>query len=137
MNYDSRRWQRGKGRGVENKPQLTSQNMWPAFLKLNKEIKRSNLLHAILTAPQVTTVPPSPPSPSSLLSLLSTSTSVLPWGDEDDEKTLLTRRANSLGPVYRLFYDKPLHFVRGRGSIPTLSKTFGAHTEFFFLFSFL
>ncbi|WP_321902581.1 aspartate aminotransferase family protein [Paraburkholderia tropica] len=30
-------------------------------------------------------------------------------------RKLITRRANILGPSYRLFYEKPLHLVRGKG----------------------
>ncbi|RQN38322.1 aspartate aminotransferase family protein [Paraburkholderia tropica] len=30
-------------------------------------------------------------------------------------RKLITRRANILGPSYRLFYEKPLHLVRGEG----------------------
>ena len=32
-----------------------------------------------------------------------------------DEQALVARRASALGPAYRLFYEKPLHFVRGQG----------------------
>jgi len=31
------------------------------------------------------------------------------------EQALIARRARVLGPAYRLFYEKPLHFVRGEG----------------------
>lgn len=33
-----------------------------------------------------------------------------------DETSLLERRARVLGPAYRLFYDRPLHLVRGQGA---------------------
>lgn len=88
-----------------------SEQMWPTLLKLNKELKRSDIMHAILTAPGITTVLPAPPSESTIAG----KANFLPWHDEDDEEKLLARRAKALGPVYRLFYDKPLHFVRGRG----------------------
>lgn len=32
------------------------------------------------------------------------------------DQSLLSRRARVLGPAYRLFYDRPLHLVRGRGA---------------------
>lgn len=38
---------------------------------------------------------------------------LLPPAQADAE--LVTRRERALGPVYRLFYDRPLHLVRGRG----------------------
>ncbi len=31
------------------------------------------------------------------------------------QKTLLTRRQQAMGPAYRLFYDNPVHLVRGEG----------------------
>ncbi|QCO54400.1 aspartate aminotransferase family protein [Pseudorhodobacter turbinis] len=34
---------------------------------------------------------------------------------DPDDKTLIDRRARALGPAYRLFYEKPLHIVRGEG----------------------
>ena len=43
---------------------------------------------------------------------------VLPIAAEDlskDDQALLARRARVLGPAYRLFYDEPLHIVRGEG----------------------
>lgn len=90
-----------------------SENMWPTFLKLNKEIKRSEIFHAMLTATEVTTVQPAPPTTSAVTGK---TTLALLWHDDaDDEEKLLARRAKALGPVYRLFYDRPLHFVRGRG----------------------
>jgi 4-aminobutyrate aminotransferase-like enzyme/Ser/Thr protein kinase RdoA (MazF antagonist) len=36
-------------------------------------------------------------------------------GDEAAVDTLLARRTRDLGPAYRLFYDRPLHLVRGEG----------------------
>ena len=33
-----------------------------------------------------------------------------------DDNDLLQRRARSLGPAYRLFYDQPVHLVRGEGA---------------------
>lgn len=33
-----------------------------------------------------------------------------------DDLSLLARRARVLGPAYRLFYDRPLHLVRGAGA---------------------
>jgi 4-aminobutyrate aminotransferase-like enzyme len=33
-----------------------------------------------------------------------------------DDSDLLRRRARSLGPAYRLFYDQPVHLVRGEGA---------------------
>ncbi|HBZ94489.1 MAG TPA: aspartate aminotransferase family protein, partial [Pseudomonas sp.] len=33
----------------------------------------------------------------------------------DKEKRLVERRARLLGPAYRLFYEHPLHTVRGEG----------------------
>lgn len=33
-----------------------------------------------------------------------------------DEKALIVRREAALGPAYRLFYQNPVHFVRGEGS---------------------
>ena len=35
-----------------------------------------------------------------------------PMNDSD----LLRRRARALGPAYRLFYERPLHLVRGEGA---------------------
>lgn len=32
------------------------------------------------------------------------------------DNTLLSRRCRALGPAYRLFYDEPLHLVRGEGA---------------------
>lgn len=32
------------------------------------------------------------------------------------DNTLLNRRSRALGPAYRLFYDEPLHLVRGEGA---------------------
>lgn len=32
------------------------------------------------------------------------------------DRSLLERRAHVLGPAYRLFYERPLHLVRGRGA---------------------
>lgn len=32
-----------------------------------------------------------------------------------DEETLLRRRERAMGPAYRLFYDRPVHLVRGSG----------------------
>lgn len=32
-----------------------------------------------------------------------------------NDQLLLNRRQRAMGPAYRLFYDKPLHLVRGRG----------------------
>jgi 4-aminobutyrate aminotransferase-like enzyme len=32
------------------------------------------------------------------------------------EMELLERRDGLLGPAYRLFYDKPVHLVRGEGA---------------------
>ncbi len=44
---------------------------------------------------------------------------------EGDLKSLVERRA-VLGPCYRLFYQKPLHLVRGKGtrvlSMPTVAE---------------
>ena len=34
---------------------------------------------------------------------------------DPDDKALIERRAQALGPAYRLFYEKPLHIVRGEG----------------------
>jgi 4-aminobutyrate aminotransferase-like enzyme len=34
---------------------------------------------------------------------------------DPDDKDLIERRAQALGPAYRLFYEKPLHIVRGEG----------------------
>jgi len=31
--------------------------------------------------------------------------------------TLIERRKRLLGPAYRLFYDKPVHIVRGEGVV--------------------
>lgn len=33
----------------------------------------------------------------------------------DDEKRLIARREKVLGPAYRLFYERPVHIVRGEG----------------------
>ncbi len=33
----------------------------------------------------------------------------------DAERRLIERRARLLGPAYRLFYERPLHTVRGEG----------------------
>ncbi len=33
----------------------------------------------------------------------------------DSEQTMIRRREKVLGPAYRLFYERPLHFVRGEG----------------------
>ena len=41
-------------------------------------------------------------------------TATTPGLPTDDER-LIERRAQLLGPAYRLFYDKPLHVVRGEG----------------------
>ena len=35
----------------------------------------------------------------------------------DDAAALIERRQRSLGPAYRLFYDEPLHLVRGEGAV--------------------
>eukprot|EP01127_Copromyxa_protea_P020364 TRINITY_DN6817_c0_g1_i1.p1 TRINITY_DN6817_c0_g1~~TRINITY_DN6817_c0_g1_i1.p1 ORF type:complete len:858 (-),score=159.10 TRINITY_DN6817_c0_g1_i1:17-2356(-) len=90
-----------------------SENMW-STLQAFKDIKRSDFLRTILTSTQVNTISPPSPNPSSVLSSLNT-VSILPTDDDEDEEKLLARRANALGPVYRLFYDKPLHFVRAKG----------------------
>ena len=34
---------------------------------------------------------------------------------DDSERALIARREKVLGPAYRLFYEKPLHLVRGEG----------------------
>lgn len=34
----------------------------------------------------------------------------------EEEKALIARREAALGPAYRLFYQNPVHFVRGEGS---------------------
>ena len=33
----------------------------------------------------------------------------------ESERALIARREKVLGPAYRLFYEKPLHLVRGEG----------------------
>ena len=38
-----------------------------------------------------------------------------PGTDTSGGETLLRRRQQSLGPAYRLFYEAPLHIVRGEG----------------------
>ncbi|MEM9208444.1 MAG: aminotransferase class III-fold pyridoxal phosphate-dependent enzyme, partial [Pseudomonadota bacterium] len=35
----------------------------------------------------------------------------------DSAAALLERRQRSMGPAYRLFYDRPLHLVRGEGAL--------------------
>jgi 4-aminobutyrate aminotransferase-like enzyme len=37
------------------------------------------------------------------------------WGDRMTDRTLLGRRKAAMGPAYRLFYEKPVHVVRGDG----------------------
>jgi 4-aminobutyrate aminotransferase-like enzyme len=34
----------------------------------------------------------------------------------DDERAMIARRERVLGPAYRLFYERPVHLVRGRGA---------------------
>jgi len=34
------------------------------------------------------------------------------------ERRLVERRQRLLGPAYQLFYERPLHFVRGEGCYP-------------------
>src|SRR5687768_17185361 len=34
---------------------------------------------------------------------------------DESERALIARREKVLGPAYRLFYEKPLHLVRGEG----------------------
>ena len=36
-----------------------------------------------------------------------------PEGEDGGEEALLRRRERALGPAYRLFYDEPVHLVRG------------------------
>jgi 4-aminobutyrate aminotransferase-like enzyme len=36
-------------------------------------------------------------------------------GLDEETKALIARRDRSLGPCYRLFYDHPIHVVRGEG----------------------
>ena len=33
-----------------------------------------------------------------------------------NQKSLLTRRQQAMGSAYRLFYDDPVHLVRGEGA---------------------
>ncbi len=35
---------------------------------------------------------------------------------DPEDKALIARRAKALGPAYRLFYEEPLHLVRGQGA---------------------
>ena len=35
---------------------------------------------------------------------------------DPEDRALIERRAKALGPAYRLFYDQPLHLVRGEGA---------------------
>ena len=40
---------------------------------------------------------------------------VVGWVNVMNDKELFNRRKDLLGAAYRLFYDKPLHLVRGEG----------------------